>query len=209
MSDVANDLDVIEKIIEEGNNRFIKNIEKGEESEKLMLEFFREKFTHFTLYKLFRKNGWNVDFEKESEVKLSRTGKSPRSGNHDLVILDKNNNRIAGLEMFLGYDVGKEKQLTYRQFHKHIFEDYEKLINSSLKAAYIINYFYKGIAPRSSPAYTDKKEKSYQNHLIDCVTECERLVKKHKNSNSKIKLIIWIVEGRDDDLTSMGIKKIS
>jgi len=203
-----NYLKEIEKIIEEGNNKFVEILDTANKDEKILLEFFREKYTHFILYKLFKNNGWNVDFEKKTEVKLLRTGKNPRSGNHDLMIFDKKGNRIAGLELFLGYDVGKEKQLTYRQFRDHIIEDYEKLINSNLKAAYIINYFYKGITKRASIAYTEKKEKSYQNHLMNCVIECEKLVKKHKESNLKVKLGVWVVEARDDVLHSKGIKKI-
>ena len=209
MSDVVNDLNEIEKIIEEGNKEFVKIVRIGREDEKSMLEFFREKFNQFILYKLFRKNGWNVSFEEKTESKFSKTGRIFRSGNHDLVILDDKFRPIAGLEIFLGYDAGKQHQLNYESFKEHLYSDYQKLVISSLQAAYIVNYFYKGSSQRSPLGYTTKKETSYLTHLTNCVIECEELVKKHKNSNSEIKLVIWIVEARDDGLHSMGIKRIS
>ena len=183
----------IEKIIEKGNNRFIEIVETDRQEEKLMLDFFRERYTHFIHFKFLRENKWNVIWEEKTELKFIRTGQTPKSGNHDLVVLNENNRPIAGFEFFLGYVVGDSPPFSYNSFKTHLNDDYQKLVKSNMKAAYLLNYIYKGSSPRSSEAYTRKMEVTYQNHLSNCIMECEELVSKHKKSITIIGITIRII----------------
>jgi hypothetical protein len=187
----------IEGIIEIANEQFIKTAESIDTDEKLMLEFFREKYIHFVLYSLFKKKGWNVRSEWPTKWKFIVTGKTPQSGNHDIVLFDRNEKPVAIFEFYLGFDVG-EKNLDSSDFKKHLDKDYKKLINSDLCEVYILNYFYKGKSERSSPNRSARKEKSYQEHFSLCVSACNELAKEHKASNLNIKVGLWIVEARDD-----------
>lgn len=198
----------IEGIIEIANERFIKTVESVDTDKKLMLEFFREKYIHFVLYSVFKKKGWIVRSEGPTKWKFTVTGKTPRSGNHDIVLLDRNEKPVAAFEIFLGFDVG-EKNLDSSAFKKHLGKNYKKLINSDLSEVYILNYFYKGKSERSSSNRSAKKEKSYQEHFSLCVSACNDLVEKHKASNLNIKVGLWVVEARDDTAVSKGVIRIS
>ena len=193
-----------EKIIEKINKRFIEIVESGDQEEKLRLGFFREKYTHFMVYSELVKNEWEVRWEKETELKFRVTGNKDKSGNHDLVVVDRDEKPVAGFEFFLGYDVG-EKSFTSTQFNKHLQKDYKKLINSSMNEIYIINYFYKGESKRSTQERTEKKEKRYQEHISSCVSACNEIAEEHKDTNLPIKLGLWMVEARDDGIASAGI----
>lgn len=196
-----------EKIIEKINKRFIEIIESDNPEEKLRLEFFREKYTHFMLYSELKKNEWNVIWEKETELKFKVTGNKDKSGNHDLVVVGGDNKPVAGFEIFLGYDVG-EKSFTSTQFKEHLLKDYKKLINSSMDKVYIINYFYKGESKRSTKDRTDKKKKKYLEHFSSCVSACNKIAKKHKDSNLPIELGLWMIEARDDGIDGIGAIRI-
>ena len=198
----------IEGIIEIANEHFIKTVESIDTDEKLMLEFFREKYIHFVLYSLFKKKGWNVRSEGPTKWKFTVNGKKPRSGNHDIILFDRNEKPVVAFEIFLGFDVG-EKNLDSNNFKKHLDKDYKKLKNSDLSEVYILNYFYKGKSERSSPNRSAKKEKSYQEHFSLCVSACNELAEKHKASNLNIKVGLWIVEARDDTAVSQGVIRIS
>ena len=94
----------IEGIIEKANEHFIKTVESVDTDEKMMLEFFREKYIHFVLYSLFKKKGCNVRSEWPTKWKFTVTGKTPQSGNHDIVLFDRNkkySNFIAGSQILL------------------------------------------------------------------------------------------------------------
>jgi hypothetical protein len=190
--------------VEKINKRFIAIAESEELEEKLLLDFFREKYTHFMLYSELIKNNLYVQWEKKTKLKFRVMGNIDRSGNHDLVVVDKNNNALAGFEIYLGYDVG-QKSFTASQFEKHLLIDYNKLMNSNMSEVYIINYFYKGCSKRSTPNRTEKKEEVYRQHFSSCVSICKNLAMKHQKSEISIRFGLWIVEARDDGFTGNGV----
>ena len=99
----------IEGIIEIANEHFIKTVESVNTDEKLMLAFFREKYIHFVLYSLFKKKGWNVRSEWPTKWKFTVTGKKPQSGNHDIVLFDRNEKPVAIFDFF--WDLMLEKKI--------------------------------------------------------------------------------------------------
>lgn len=207
--------DAIEKIIEKANDEFKRIVESCSDEEKPKLKLFKEKYIHFIVYSLFKKKEMEIISEYPTEWKFKRKGKKKQSGNHDLVLFDRDNNPVAAFEFFLGYDVTekkggkiKDRNLDSKKFKEHLEMDYEKLKNSGLTEIYILNYFYKGKSKRA-PYNIERKENSYQNHFTKCLFTCEELVKKQKDSGSNIKLEVWVVEARDDGKDSHSVEKFS
>jgi hypothetical protein len=196
-------IEEISKTVEEVNRHFLEFIESEDSEEKELLHFFREKYLHFLVYSKLKKKGFPIKPEIPTELKFRINGETERSGNHDLILFHKDQ-RFAGFEFYLGYDVNSYA-LDSNDFKKHIESDYKKLIKSKLSELFILNYFYKGRSERSSTGRTNRKEKSYQNHFNQCCMCCEELIKKHKEGKYNKKLNLWIIEGRDDKCMGHGI----
>ena len=191
------------KSIEDVNQHFLMFVESNDDKEKERLHFFREKYLQFLIYSSLKKKEFMILPEESTELKFSITGKKERSGNHDLILVH-NDQKFAGFEFYLGYDVDY-KNLNSNDFSKHLKKDYEKLIKSSLAEIFILNYFFKSHSKRSSHGKVIRKEKSYQEHFKLCHKFCEELVKNHKESNPDKNLYLWMIEGRDDGHKGHGI----
>lgn len=206
---------IIQDAITETNERFIETImSENDSEEKIMFEFFREKYIHYLLYSAFIRNqelknlNYRIEAEAATHLKFIVTGNYPKSGKHDIVINDRYNNPTAGFEFFLGYDKGYNN-LNSKSFIDHFDKDYMKLTkDSNLKSGFLLNYFYKGNSERETPNKTIRKERSYQSHLLKCKEKMEVLFKKHRSLDSPIELSIWFVEARDDGEKSLGVIKI-
>ena len=206
---------IIQSVIIKTNERFIKTIMLEDESEeKSMFVLFREKYIHYLLYSALAKNqklknlDYSVGEEVATHLKFVVTGNYPKSGRHDIVIIDRNNNPIVGFEIFLGYDKG-HYNLTSKSFIKHLDKDYMKLTkDSKLKRAFLLNYFYKSGSERETSNKTKRKERSYQSHLLKCKEKMIELNRNHRSYDSLIELSIWLVEARDDGERSLGSLKI-
>lgn len=196
-------MDNIIKIVESVCNDYIDMIATGNRDEKMRLDFFREKYLHFLLYSALTEKGFRVYSEQSSEYKFIRSGTLPQSGKIDCVIMD-NDKPLVGFEIFLGYDVDN-KRINSNSFKKHLDIDYNKLLNSTMEDVYILNFFYKGKVERSSPGYTKKREKAYEDHFLNCLEICKKKAEHIISSGVKKKFHIWVIEARDDGEESKGI----
>ncbi len=208
-------LQLVDEVIKETNKKFIETVmAKNKSKEKIMFEFFREKYIHYLLYSNFSSNqefkklGYHIEAEAATHLKFIVTGNYPKSGRHDIIIRDEKGKPVVGFEIFLGYDKDN-KTLNSRSFIAHLEKDHMKLTKDpNLKHAYLLNYFYKGRSKRVGLERTKRKEKSYQDHLLKCKKRMEKMVKDPVELKRSMELSIWLVEARDDDKTALGQLKI-
>jgi hypothetical protein len=165
-------------------NRHFKRISHNtvKKDTSFLFHFYREKYLHYILYKRLEKNlpSFIIDFEYRTDILFRRNKNNVQSkedtGHYDIVILDKEQNKIIiGIEIYLGYE-HNNKHFSYNRFREHLEIDFNKLNDSpKVLKGVILNFFYHGKIDRSTPSNLRKKQMAYDRDIQKANNEIERL----------------------------------